>query len=245
MQIFFEIHQDLPREGPGNFESTKQAYSLLHPLPQIPLILDIGCGPGMQTMDLIKLTDGKIIAIDTHQPFIDVLNKKIIEAELGSRIQARYGDMFALDFQHGAFDIIWSEGAIYIIGFEIGLQRWKPYLKKNGFMAVTEVTWLKSDLPDELRVFWEQEYPAMKDLQENLEIIDRSGYRVLDHFILPQAAWWDGYYRPLQKRIDLLTKKYSRNEAAREVLQMHQQEIELYEKYADAYGYVFYVMQAI
>jgi len=46
MEIFFEIHRDNPREGPGSFEATRKAYSALSSLPDKPVILDIGCGPG-------------------------------------------------------------------------------------------------------------------------------------------------------------------------------------------------------
>ena len=36
--------------------------------------------------------------------------------------------MDALDFPEHNFDIIWSEGAIYIMGSEAGLRQWKPML---------------------------------------------------------------------------------------------------------------------
>lgn len=76
MDVFFEIHRDLPREGPGNNESTRKAFHLLNGLPSQPNILDIGCGPGMQTIEIAKMTNGKIIAIDTHEPFLEELNRR-------------------------------------------------------------------------------------------------------------------------------------------------------------------------
>ena len=64
-EFFFVIHRDLPREGPGNNEATRKAFALLRNLPPQSLILDIGCGPGMQTVELAKISNGKIIASQT------------------------------------------------------------------------------------------------------------------------------------------------------------------------------------
>jgi hypothetical protein len=46
--IFFEIHQGLPREGPGRNDYTQKAFEIL-PKMERPRILDIGCGPGGPT----------------------------------------------------------------------------------------------------------------------------------------------------------------------------------------------------
>ena len=74
-KIFWEVHCDLPREGPGDNDSTKKAYMMLKDLPENPRILDIGCGPGMQTIELAKLSGGQIFAVDNHQPFLEQLKK--------------------------------------------------------------------------------------------------------------------------------------------------------------------------
>ena len=72
-EIFWEIHSGLPREGPGDNWSTRRAYLMLKELPKNPRILDIGCGPGMQTIELAKLSKGQIDALDNYQPFLDQL----------------------------------------------------------------------------------------------------------------------------------------------------------------------------
>jgi len=136
MQIFFEIHSGLPREGPGDSRSTKRAFALLSDLPPEPHVLDIGCGPGMQTLDLARLTRGQIVALDNHQPFLDELSARARRAGLGSRVQAIYGDMEDLPFPRASFDLIWAEGSIYIFGFEKGLRAWKTLLRAGGYLAV-------------------------------------------------------------------------------------------------------------
>jgi ubiquinone/menaquinone biosynthesis C-methylase UbiE len=243
MRIFFEIHHDNPQEGPGDFASTRRAFCLLKDLPPLPHILDVGCGPGRQTFDLCRLTQGNIVALDFHRPFVDALQRKSKVLGLTQRVTALHGDMGNLQFEPQTFDVIWSEGAVYNIGFKTGLEMWKPLLKRAGYAAVTEVAWLRSDAPDNLKAFWNAEYPQMQDIESNLEDLRAAGYQPLGHFTLPESAWWD-YYRAIENRVLLMKKKYKNNSCAMEVLDTEMREINLYRKYSDYYGYVFFIGQA-
>jgi len=243
MSIFFEIHKDLPREGPGGNASTRRAFEMITNLPSDPDILDIGCGPGMQTIELAHISSGKITAIDTHQPFLDALNTRIAEEGLSDRIQTLNKSMMDMDFAESSFDLIWSEGAIFIIGFEQGLSEWRKFLKPNGFMALTDCCWLKDNPPQELRDFWDKYDPEMLDSEEQRRIIRKCGYSEIGHFVLPESDWWQNYYNPLLKRIEILKKDYAGDSEAQSELDMTLEEMEMYRKYAEYYGYVFYVMQ--
>lgn len=243
MEIFFEIHNDLPREGPGNNESTKKAFYFLKQLPLNPRILDIGCGPGMQTIQLAKMANCKIIALDTHQPFLDELNRRAKREGVQERIETVNTSMFSMDFKNNFFDVIWSEGAIYIFGFEKGLKEWHRFLKRRGYFVVSEVSWLKQNPPEEVKDFWNKYYPSIKLIKENIQIIKNLGYNFLYNFIIPESGWWDKYYIPLENRISLLQKKYQGNIEANKALDQELEEIILYRKYSEYYGYVFYIMQ--
>ena len=244
MRIFFEIHQDNPQEGPGDFASTRRAFTLIEDLPPLPHILDVGCGPGRQTLDLCRLTKGNIIAVDFHKPYVDALQRKSNALGLTHQITVLLGDMANLQFQPRTFDLIWSEGAIYNVGFKAGLKLWKPLLKKAGYVAVTEVAWLGSDVPDRLKAFWDSAYPQIQDVEGNIADIRAAGYQPVAHFTLPESAWWD-YYRAIEKRVMLMKEKYKNNSCALEVLEAEMQEIDLYRRYSDYYGYVFFVAQAL
>ena len=243
MGIFFELHQDLPREGPGDNPSTRKALALLVDLPPRPLILDIGCGPGMQTVELARCTNGKIIAIDTHQPFLEKLKQRAQAEGLSDKITAINMSMLALEFEAKNFDATWSEGAIYIMGFEQGLRACQPLLKPGGYVAVSEICWLRPQPPSEVQTFWAANYPGMRTVEENLEIVRAAGYREVGHFVLPPSAWWEGYYTPQEARIAMLRTKYRDDVEAIQLLDESQLEIDLYRKYSDWYGYVFYIMQ--
>jgi len=244
MRIFFEIHQDNPQEGPGDFASTRRAFSLIEDLAPLPHILDAGCGPGRQTLDLCRLTKGNIIAVDFHKPYVDALQRKSKALGLTHQITVLQGDMANLQFQPQTFDLIWSEGAIYNVGFKTGLKLWKPLLKKAGYVAVTEVAWLGSDVPDKLKAFWDSAYPQIQDIVGNIADIRAAGYQPVAHFTLPESAWWD-YYRAIEKRVMLMKEKYKNNSCALEVLEAEMREIDLYRRYSDYYGYVFFVAQAL
>lgn len=245
MDLFFEIHKDIPREGPGDNDSTKQAITMLKDVPSNPTILDIGCGPGMQTIELAKNMNGKIFAIDTHKPFLDRLLETAINKDVSHKIEAKEMSMFSLEFKEDSFDVIWCEGAIFIIGFEKGIQEWRKYIKTGGYLVVSEVSWLREDIPEEPKNFWESDYPGIKGIADNMKIIKKSGYSAVGYFIIPERGWWKDYYNPLTDRISKLRKKYINNKEANDRMDNTLREIELYKRYSDYYGYVFYIMKKV
>ena len=241
-ELFYKIYDALPRGGPGNIESTRKAFDLLADLPEKPDILDIGCGKGIQTIELMNISDGRIVAVDNHRPFLDALKQSAVLTGLSDRLLCLQGDMFSLGFRPNAFDLIWSEGAIYILGFENGLKSCKQLVRANGYVAVTEISWLKENPPIEVAEFFGQEYPDMKDIQGNFEIIEAAGYDLIDYFILPEDAWWDDYYLPLDQQIGDLQSEYKDNAQAQELFEILRLEIDMYRKFSDYYGYVFYII---
>jgi ubiquinone/menaquinone biosynthesis C-methylase UbiE len=183
------------------------------------------------------------VAIDNHQPYLDVLAEHAKAEHLESRVETRNASMDALPFHDGTFDLIWSEGAIYCIGFERGLKLWRSLLTANGILVVSELSWLSSGAPGEARRFWKCNYPAMKSLDDNVTLIAGSGYKLLATYVLPPEAWFREYYHPLERRIDLLCKRYGDDAALLAEVNAEREEIDLYRRYHNAYGYVFYAMQ--
>jgi len=241
-KIFWEIHNGLPREGPGDNESTRKAYMMLEGLPEHPRILDVGCGPGMQTIELAKLSSGLIDALDNHQPFLEDLKRRAEKEGVSERIRTVEGDMFNLNYENSSFDLIWSEGAVYIIGFEKGLREWRRFLTEKGYLVVSELSWLRTDLPEEVRTFMNEGYSAIKTIKENLEVARKSGYRIVGSFVLPEKSGWDNYYTLIEAKLPSLKARY-RDEEALQVIACEETENEMFRKYSDYYGYVFYVMQ--
>ena len=241
--LLYELFSDMPRQGPGSNEETRRAWAALTGLPPAPAILDVGCGSGTQTLELARLSHGRITALDSHQPFLDRLDRAAAKAGLAQHIRIVNASMLAMPFEHEAFDIIWSEGAIFVIGFEAGLRQWRPLLKPGGYLVVSEMTWLRPNAPEPVVEYFRNEYPAMTDAAANLQVAIRAGYRPLTHFSLPEHGWRDNYYVPLQERVLRFKSKHVGQPEAAAFTDAMQREIDMYAAYSDWYGYVFYLLQ--
>ncbi len=241
--FFYQIFESLPRQGPGCAGATKHVFSLIPSLTDGAKILDIGCGSGTQTCDLAGLTTGIITAVDNHQPFLDTLNARAKEAGLQGRIRTVNASMDALPFEPGQFDLIWSEGAIFIVGFENGLCTWKPFLKKGGYMVVSDADWFEPNPPAELVQWWESEgyLPVSEDEMKGR--VNRAGLRLVATYRLPEAGWWENYHVPMLARIVELKKTHGSDPADAALLNALEHEAEMYLKYKRYYGYTFFVMQ--
>jgi ubiquinone/menaquinone biosynthesis C-methylase UbiE len=242
MELFFEIHSGLPRESPGRDEDTRRAFRMLPALDR-PRILDVGCGPGGQTLALARLSGGTIVALDNHQPYLDAVNRRAASERFSDRIETVNRSMFEMSFPDQSFDVVWAEGSIYIIGFDRGLTEWRRLIRPDGFLVVNEAVWLRPDPPDEIFRFWDENYPGIRSVPENLEQIGRLGYEAIGNFTLTADAWMEGYYLPLEKRVERLRAKYAGNPEAMALLDSESREIDLYRRYGDWYGYEFFVMK--
>jgi serine/threonine-protein kinase HipA len=243
LDALFILHRDIPREGPGSDEATRDAIRRLPPLPPKPRILDLGCGPGKQTLVLARHFQTPIIAVDFHAPYLAQLRRSAEAEGRSDLVSTRLGRMEELDEQPGSVDLIWIEGAIFVVGFAAGLRLWRPLLRDGGLLVASDATWLTDDPPEEARTYWRDFYPAMVTAEENIKTAADCGYETLDHFTLPPSAWWDEYYTPLKERVPRLRQEADKNAALAEILDITEREIAMYDRYGDYYGYVFYLMR--
>ncbi len=245
MQYFYELFESLPRCGPGDNKTTRRAFNTIPKPPVHPLVLDIGCGPGVQTIELAKRSKGRIIALDNHQAFLDKLMEKAKEEELLDHIAPENKSMLDMDFEDNTFDIIWSEGALYLMGFQNGLRRCHQLLKEGGFLAVTEMVYLVNDPPAPLIQYFEKEYPDISVVKDKIESIHNERFHLISNFTLPKSSWLDSFYLPMEEELIRLYKKYQGNEIALGIFEEMKNEIDLYKRFSDFYGYEFFIMQRI
>ena len=237
------MFEKLPRQGPGDDESTKRAFGKLKGLPENPSILDIGCGAGMQTIALSKLTSGKITALDNHPFFIEILRKKIIDAGMQDKIKTVIGDMSTMDFSENSFDVIWSEGSSFIIGFENALKLWKKYLRPKGYLVISDLVWFTKEPPLKAKKFFEVSGASVFYFEDLFLKIASAGYENTDYFKLPDESWWTHFYAPMKELIEQKMIEYKGDKKSEEVLEMLKLETEIHEQYKEFYGYGFYVMR--
>ncbi|OPY37523.1 MAG: hypothetical protein A4E35_01439 [Methanoregula sp. PtaU1.Bin051] len=243
-ELFYRVFESMPRQGPGCTGATRKAFSYLPDLPRNARVLDIGCGSGAQTWDLAALTTGTITATDNHQKFLDAITTRAEKDGLQDRIRTACASMDSLPFGPGQFDLIWSEGAIFIMGFEQGLTAWKPLVKKGGYLVVSDAAWFEPDPPEELVRWWEKEGYIPLTEQEKAEQVRNTGLDLLAMYRLPEAGWWENYYVPMLERVTEFRKEYGKDPALSPVLDSFQNEAEMYRKYRRYYGYTFFIMRA-
>ncbi len=240
-EIFFEVFESLPRQGPGNGDCAARALRLCTGLPRTPMIVDLGCGVGGQTLHLADLTTGSIVAIDSHAPSIERLKATLAAHGLSQRIQAQVGDMANLDLPPESYDLIWSEGALYNIGIANALRICHGLLRPGGFLAFTDAVWRKEDPPPEVKISFDQDYPTMGTATDVVRAIQLGGFVLLGRFTLPDEAWWDDFYTPMEQRIMELRGKYDNDAEALAALDELAREPEMHRSYSDYYAYEFFV----
>jgi len=240
-EIFFEVYESLPRQGPGNQDCAAKALHLCAGLPYSPVILDLGCGVGGQTLQLAELTPGSITAMDSHAPSIKRLQAAITKRELSQRVIAMVGDMASPNLAPGSFDLIWSEGALYNVGLRNALGICHGLLRSGGYLAFTDVVWRKENPPPAVIASFELDYPNMGWLNDDVAAIKESGFELADHFTLPDEAWWDDFYTPMETRIEELRCRYVNDVEALVILDQISQEPEMHRCYSDFYSYEFFV----
>jgi len=240
---FHEIYEAMPRQGPGDRESTERALRLLPPLTPGHRILDIGCGTGAQTLDLAGATPASIVAVDNHPPFIARLAGRVAELGLGGRITPEVGDMNDLKFPDGSFDVLWSEGAIFVIGFAKGLAAWRRLLPPGGHLVVSDFCWLCDDPPAEMRELFLDGCPDVGSVEDRRSAIAAQGYRLLGEFVLPPAGWWENYHVPLGRCLERFRGAHAGDPGALDVALGCQKEIDLCRKHAGTFGYVFFALR--
>jgi len=238
--ISTELHHGLSR-GP-TLEFLRKAYRMLPELDR-PRILDVGCGEGIPTLELAKLSGGEVVGVDIDRASLDKLSARIDGAGLGDRVRVVHASMLETDFPDESFDIVWAEGSIQFVGFETALDAWRRLIKPGRFLVVHEMAWLRPDPPQEIVDRWQPTFPEIRTVEEYVEQLPCHGYEPVGHFSLPEEAWWLEHYGPVEGRIRELRVKYRGDAKAQSVLDAEQREVDLYKRNAAWYGSAYLVMR--
>jgi ubiquinone/menaquinone biosynthesis C-methylase UbiE len=201
---------------------TKKAFEML-PVMKNPSILDIGCGSGTPTIELARLSDGKITGIDVDQAALDRFKSKIEKEGLSNRIKILNRSIYNTDFSTESFNLIWDEGVLHILNTRKSLVECNRILKRNGFLVVGEV---------------------IKWISGNLEVFPKFGFNLINKFFLPEECWWREYYLPMEKKITELRSKFKKPEEL-EKLKPYESEIKMVKKNPKEFDGAFYVFQKV
>jgi len=243
IQALIKLHLGLERQGPGDTNYSDYLLSLIPELPKNPRIADIGCGAGAGTLFLADKFKSKIRAVDFSREFLDDLINRAKKRGLEDLVEAIECDMGSLDWKPETIDLLWSEGAAYNLTFEGALKAWRPLMAANGIAVISELSNFTSEVPEAVRVYWQNAYPTIGTESENSNHANSSGFEVLGIHRLPSKAWWDNYYGPLRERMDSL--KCSKDSVMQSVIKETCEEMKFFEEYSEYYGYSFFIMKAV
>lgn len=245
-QLLIDLHKRANRQGPGGDAESEKALSLAMIDRTAPLkIADIGCGTGASTLLLASQLKAQITAVDFLPDFLNVLEKRAENKGLSEKITTLCCSMDNLPFGDEEYDFIWSEGAIYNIGFERGVIDWNRFLKVGGLLVVSEITWITVSRPSELQKYWESEYPQIDVASSKIGVLEQNGYSPIGYFVLPEHCWLENYYRPMQNSFKDFLNQNGNSEEARAIVEAESREIELYEKYKTYYSYGVYIARKL
>lgn len=246
LDYLFNLHLGGQRQGPGSPESTRKALSFIGLDLQSKLqIADIGCGTGAQTFALAHETQASIVAVDFSETFLAELNRRAKGLGYKDRIHTLQSAMEELPFESDQFDIIWAEGSIYNMGFQKGVNSWKPFLKPGGYLAVSELSWLQPKRPAAIENYWNQHYPDIQLPSGKIKTLEEEGFQLCGYFPLPPTDWMDHYYLPIEERMPTFLERHNHHETVRQIAAREADEFAHYQKYQDYYSYGFYVAQKV
>jgi ubiquinone/menaquinone biosynthesis C-methylase UbiE len=201
---------------------TREAFQMLPKMANMK-ILDIGCGSGTPSMELIKLFDGTVVGIDIDQDALNKFNLKIKRERYSNRISTLHCSIYETHFQDNSFNILWEEGVLHLLNLKKALKECNRLLTVNGFLVMNE---------------------TIKWFDKNNEVFLEYDFKLNEKFLLPERFWWTDYYEPLEKKIKQLRYKY-KNKINSNLFKKYEREIKMVKKNPTEFDCGFYIMKKI
>jgi len=245
IDVLVELYRPMARQGPGSQPSLLRALDLAGFDDSMHLrIADIGCGTGAASIELASRLDAEIVSVDFLSPFLDELAQRARDVEVAESITTLEASMAELPFEDDSFDVLWSEGAVYNMGFAAGVESWRRFLRPGGVLVVSEITWLTTDRPAEIDDFWTGEYPEIDVASTKIGQLERAGYSPRGYFTLPEPDWEQEFYEPLESQLVELADRHPESAMVSRMVESQRREIELQRRYRDYVSYGMYVATA-
>ncbi|MEM6386621.1 MAG: class I SAM-dependent methyltransferase [Pseudomonadota bacterium] len=236
-EAFFQVHRDLPREGPGEAADVHWALDMAG-TPAGARILDAACGPGADLVTLAEAREqARVLGVEKQAHFVEDARRRV--AKYGGRVTVDEGSYMELK---GLFDLIWCAGAVYFHGIQDVLRTWGPHLAPGGAVAFSEPALITTPATDAVRAFWEGE-GEIKD-QAGIETqIRAAGWGIVGQRWVIGAPWAE-YYGPMSARLDQLEESEPSPEVA-EVIVMTRREIAIWHEVRSEIAYSLFVVRPV
>lgn len=236
----FDFYENLDRKAPGDETVTRGLFSLLPGLPTSPRVIDMGCGTGASALVLAQ-AGARVTGVDIRPSYLGIMREKAAKAGVSDRIDTWCGPMDAVPAALGPFDVVWSEGSVFVVGFEAGLSAWRDLVRPGGYVVVSELCWLRESPPKEIAAYFEANYPGIGTMAGCLETAERCGYTVIGTYVLSETAW-DEYLAPQPAQVARF-RKGAKTPDEQAFLDGVLEEVGMWETFRGWYGYIFTLMK--
>jgi ubiquinone/menaquinone biosynthesis C-methylase UbiE len=189
-------------------------------------ILDLGCGSGSLTLELVNMTrnnNGAVIGIDINQTQLEILNKKIKSLAYEKYLSTKLTSLYEYNVSGNPFDIIWTEGVIHLLDLKKALKKCNELLKPGGILI---------------------QHDTLEWMKKHSSFYQIYGFKQINCFLLPENAWWTEYYRPLEEFINKL-KIETEDPNSLKIDQRYLDEIIMVKKNPRKFDTGFYLMKKL
>lgn len=187
----------------GRRTAENSAAYLLPELREGMRVLDVGCGPGSITLDLAPRAGsaGQVIGIEVVEEPLEAA-RAAAAARGDTRTDFRLGDVYALDFADGEFDVVHAHQVLQHLADPVAaLREMRRVTKPGGLVAVRDV--------DYGTCVWTPQLPALdhwlavydrvarsNDGEPNAGGCSRAGHELLDSRMLGSRPAHGSSLRP-------------------------------------------------
>ena len=128
-------------------------------------VLEVGCGVGVTAVTLTKEYGCAVTAVDLNERMLDWSRKRAEKNGLAGKIEFRQANATALPYEDNTFDALITESVTAFTPDKVKtLAEYARVIKPRGIVALTEVTWMKTPVPEEMVHFMEVSMEGAKFL---------------------------------------------------------------------------------
>jgi len=200
--------------------------------------LEIACGKGEAACSLAEEFGCRVEAFDIDPVMVEYSLAKAEKLELKDLVSFDVKDGRDMDFGEGKYDFVLAEGgALTYIGREEGIERCAGLLKEGHCLALTDLIYLRDDIPQPVRDAYEEGVFQYLTEIDYRRLLESKGFEIAFMAMLPQSAW-DRYYMQMRRKV-----MDAKNEYTQKFRDSMLREIDVYYNFGGMYsvGYLYAV----